>query len=116
MGQASARPVVQRLAVAAALVAAWAALAGGAAAQVGNVCQTYQGACLSVPAMVGTTCGCINPYGVAVPGYILGGGGGGQTMASPVCRTFRGVCQIPGVAPVGTLCNCYGEPGQIVPP
>jgi hypothetical protein len=91
-------------------------LAGGAAAQVGNVCQTYQGACLSVPAMVGTTCGCINPYGGAVPGYILGGGGGGQTMASPVCRTFRGVCQIPGVAPVGTLCNCYGEPGQIVPP
>jgi hypothetical protein len=115
MGQASARPVGQRLAIAAALVVACTAIAGGAAAQVGNLCQTYQGACLSSPAMLGTPCACFTPYG-PIAGYILGGGGGGQSMASPVCRTFRGVCQIPGVAPVGTQCNCYGDPGQIVPP
>lgn len=102
----------------AALLAAFACLfsVSEAAAQYGNVCQTNAGACLYNPLPLGTPCACFTPQG-QFAGTILGGGGyGGQSMASPICRTFRGVCQIPGVAPVGTHCNCYGDPGQIVPP
>jgi hypothetical protein len=103
----------------AALLVALACLfsAGEAAAQYGNVCQTNAGACLYNPMPLGTPCACFTPSG-QFPGVILGGGGGhgAQNMASPICRTYRGVCQIPGVAPVGTQCNCYGDLGQIVPP
>jgi hypothetical protein len=93
--------------------------ASEAAAQFGNVCQTNVGACLSNPSPLGSACACFTTMG-PIGGIILGGGGAGYgyggAMASPICRTFRGVCQIPGVAPVGTPCNCYGDPGQISPP
>jgi hypothetical protein len=89
---------------------------GDAAAQFGNLCQTAVGACLANPLPLGSGCACHSQNGV-VPGVILGGAGyGAQGMASPLCRTYRGVCQIPGVAPVGMPCNCYGDAGQIVPP
>ena len=90
---------------------------GSAYAQYGNVCQTQYGACLTNPLLLGSACACVAPNGVGIPGIILGGGGyGAQGMASPICRTFRTVCQIMGVAAVGTPCTCYGEAGQIVPP
>jgi hypothetical protein len=85
---------------------------GDAAAQFGNLCQTAAGACLANPSPLGSSCLCHTQSGI-MHGTILGGA---QGMASPLCRTSRSVCQIPGVAPVGTPCNCYGDPGAIVPP
>ena len=75
-------------------------------AQYGNVCQTQIGACLTNPLLLGTSCVCYTPNG-GVPGIILGGGGyGAQGMANPICRTFRTVCQIMGMAAVGTPWSC----------
>jgi hypothetical protein len=90
-------------------------LAHEAAAQFGNMCQTNFGACMINPSPVGSGCICFAANG-QIPGVVLGGGYAGQSMTSPFCRTFRGVCNVGGHLPVGSPCACYGDPGQITPP
>lgn len=87
---------------------------------IGNVCQTNFGACQAFPQPAGAPCVCMGP-GYQVPGVIVAPGGfgfgfGGQQAMSPFCGTMRGVCQLPGPAPVGARCNCFGVPGQVIPP
>lgn len=41
--------------------------------------------------------------------------GSAQGQTSDACATAFGICRVP-LRPIGSYCECYGDPGRIVPP
>ncbi len=81
-----------------------------------DACETAFGICRVAPRPLGSYCDCYGDPGIIVPRppppqrEVFPWDAPLEEPPSIVCETLYGVCRVP-VGPVGSYCNCFGDPG-----